>query len=69
MGIAQLRVKNLRFILSQLPASEDDRDLAVFMPYYQRTFPLVAFDDLKHIEGEEATEDSPLILITGPRPQ
>ena len=65
----QLTVKELRYVLSQIPATEDERVLDVFMPYYKRTFPLIAYDELKNIEGQPVTENSPLVLITGPKPK
>jgi hypothetical protein len=69
VAVGQLNVRQLRFILSQIPASEDDRVLDVFMPYYKRTFPLVAYDELKNIEGQPVTDQSPMVLITGPKPK
>lgn len=63
-----MRIKELRHILSQIPLSDDGKELAVYMPYYQREFSVVAFDHLASIKNEPVTEDSPLVLITARAP-
>ena len=64
-----MKVKELRQIVAQLPSEDDDKFVAVLMPYYGRTFSVVAADSLANIEGAPATKDSPLILIASKRPQ
>lgn len=64
-----MQVRELRKIISRIPVEDDDKYLGVLLPYYGRTFSIVAADSLCNIEGQPATKDSPLILIASKRSQ
>ena len=64
-----MTVGSLRFLVSQIPDSDNDKEIGVFMPHYGRTFPIVALDHLSPDGEHDESLDAPLVLIADRKPR